>query len=524
VTRLYACLVAFAGVLLLPFVLRIVIGDPERRLTAPQSRDGALELRIITPHNQDIRRVFEPAFSDWHQQRFGQPVAITYLSPGGTNDIVRYLKDLYGTYRDSTGRLLPEERVRSGIDLIWGGGDYAFERDFKPLLKPLRLAEGVISAAFPQRDLAGVPLIDPDTAEHGPKWVGVVLSSFGIIHAPRFYEVLGLPAPETWNDLARPELAGLVALADPTRSGTAATIYMMVLQRAMAAAEEQWLGQHPELAATGRSQFEEQDSYRAALGAGWKQGMRVLLLMAANARYFTDSASRPCADVGDAESAAGVAIDFYARVFQEQIGKTRITYHAPRGATAITPDPIGILYGTLGEHELVANRFVEFLLSPQAQRLWNLEPGQSPYVLRSLRRLPVRRDVYGDRTGWADKDDPFEVALGFNMRQRWMRQLGRLIPIWAAAWIDTKPSLDRAYRAALAVKEAGLREELLFMLSDLPVEYADVSGPRLAVAGQADPGQGPSDPPLRAARERMQWSERFRRHYEALADRAESSR
>jgi hypothetical protein len=99
-----------------------------------------------------------------------------------------------------------------------------------------------------------------------------------------------------------------------------------------------------------------------------------------------------------------------------------------------------------------------------------------------------------------------------------------LIPIWAAAWIDTKPSLDRAYRAALAVKEAGLREELLFMLSDLPVEYADVSGPRLALAVPTEPGQAPSDPALRAARERMQWSERFRHHYEALAARAESSR
>jgi ABC-type Fe3+ transport system substrate-binding protein len=514
--------------LLLPFVLRVLLGDPERRLTRSESNVGALELRIITPHNQDIRRVFEPAFSDWHEQRFGQPVSITYLSPGGTNDIVRYLKDLYGTYRDTSGGLLPEERVRSGIDLIWGGGDYAFERDFKPLLKPLRLSKGVISAAFPQRDLAGVPLIDPDAAEHGPKWVGVVLSSFGIIHAPRFYDALGLPAPESWHDLARPELAGLVALADPTRSGTAATIYMMVLQRAMAAAEERWLGQHPELASSERSRFEEEDSYQAALGAGWKEGMRVLLLMAANARYFTDSASRPCADVGDAESAAGVAIDFYARVFQEQIGKARITYHAPRGATAITPDPIGILYGTLGEHELVANRFVEFLLSAEAQRLWNLEPGQSPYVLRSLRRLPVRRDVYGDRTGWADKDDPFEVALGFNMRQRWMRQLGRLIPIWAAAWIDTKPSLDRAYRAVLGVTDAARREQLLFQLSDLPVEYADVRSSKAAAPVPAGQALGPPDlalpvdPPLQAARERMQWSERFRRHYETLSARAES--
>jgi hypothetical protein len=349
----------------------------------------------------------------------------------------------------------------------------------------------------------------------------VVLSSFGIIHAPEFYESLGLPPPQSWHDLARPELQGLVALADPTRSGSAAVIYMMVLQRAMAAAEQRWLVENPELASLPRAEFDQLGSYQKALGVGWKEGMRVLLLMAANARYFTDSGSRPCVDVGDAESAAGVAIDFFARVFQEQIGKRRINYHAPRGATAFTPDPIGVLYGTVGERELLANRFVEFLLSPDGQRLWNLKAGQSPYVVRSLRRMPVRRDVYAERTGWADDENPFEAAEGFNMRQRWMRQLGRLIPIWAAAWIDTKPQLDRAYQAVLRVGDKARRERLLFQLSDLPIELDDLE---LAnKPGQAGESRSSLDPRLLAAQERMGWSERFRRHYSDVFTQAQGS-
>jgi hypothetical protein len=227
--------------------------------------------------------------------------------------------------------------------------------------------------------------------------------------------------------------------------------------------------------------------------------------MAANARYYTDSASRPCADVGDAESAAGVAIDFYARVYQEQIGDDRIRFHAPRGATAITPDPVGILYGTLGEHESVANRFVQFLLSPEGQRLWNLDAGQSPYLPRSLRRMPARRDVYADRRGFADHDNPFETAEGFNMRQRWMRQLGRLLPIWGAAWMDAKGQLDEAYRAILALPDPALRARLGFELSDIPIEYAEVGARPAAAAGV--------DPRLVAARDRLQFGERFRRHY-----------
>jgi ABC-type Fe3+ transport system substrate-binding protein len=511
--RLYGCLAAFFAVLLAPFLLRGVLGDVATRRMQPEttSPDGpaeVLELRIVTPHNQDIRRVFEPAFSDWHREHYGRSVAITYLSPGGTNDIGRYLRDLYGTYRDGAGKLLPEEQVNSGIELVWGGGDYAFERDFKPFLKPLSLRRELLAAAFPRADLAGVALFDPDalTAGRAPKWVGVVLSSFGVIYAPDFYERLGLPAPESWNDLARPELSGLLALADPTRSGTAAVSYMMVLQRAMASAEQRWLDVHPEAGGALRPSDEREPSYQQALASGWKDGMRVLLLMAANARYFTDSGSRPCADVGDAEAAAGVAVDFYARVFQEQIGRRRITYYAPRGATAITPDPIGILYGTRGEREVLANRFVEFLLSPDAQRLWNLQPGRSPYVTRSLRRMPVRSDVYADRSGWADDENPFEVAEGFNLRQRWMRQLSRLVPVWAAAWIDSKTDLDQAYRAVLGIRDPERRQRLLFRLSDLPIELSELVRPPAESAGSKDPR-------LLAARERIDWSERFRNHY-----------
>jgi ABC-type Fe3+ transport system substrate-binding protein len=511
VLRLYVCVAAFFGVLFAPFVLQhVVLEQPEERLA---QAGEVLELRIITPHNQEIRRAFELAFSAWHRQHFGQGVAITYLSPGGTNDIVRYLRDLYGSYRDARGKLVSEEQVSSGIELVWGGGDYTFERDFKPLLKPLQLSPGLLQAVFPRADLAGVALYDPETIARGsaPKWVGIVLSSFGVIYSPDFYEALQLPAPDSWDDLARPELKGLLALADPTRSGSAAVAYMMVLQRAMETAERSWLREHPELGYGEQSELRPADessaSYQEALARGWKEGMRTLLLMAANARYFGDSASRPCVDVGDAEAAAGVAIDFYARVFQEQIGKRRITYHAPRGATAITPDPIGILYGTRGQREVLANRFVEFLLSAEAQRLWNLEGGQSPYVPRSLRRLPIRQDVYLDRTGWADDENPFEMAQGFNLRQRWMRQIGKLVPIWAAAWIDGKPELDRAYAAVLAVSDPARREQLRQRLADLPIKLEELTRP------SADGAFGGQDARLRAARERTGWSTRFRDHY-----------
>ena len=512
-------LFAFMAVLLLPFAVRAWLGRADRvesELSPEVLAGEARTLHIITPHNQDIRRAFELAFSDWHRSRYGQRVAITYLTPGGgTNDMVRFLKDAYGAYRDADGKLPPEDQIHIGLDVAWGGGDYVYERDLKPILEPLSVSPKIIAEAFPERDLAGVALLDPEAGAGAPRWVGVVLSSFGLIYAPGVYASLGLPAPETWQDLARPELAGMVALADPTRSGSAAYAYMMVLQREMAASERRFFEAHPELDPDAVD-VEDRAGYRAALGEGWKEGMRTLVRMAANARYFTDSASRPCSDVGDGESAAGIAIDFYARVYQEQIGEQRIRFHAPRGATAITPDPVGVLYGSSGEHEETANRFVEFLLSREGQRLWNLQPGHSPYLTRSLRRMPVRRDVYADRTGFADDENPFEFAEGFNMRQRWLRQLGRLLPVWTAAWLDTKSALDGAYRAVLSIADPARRERLLFELSDIPIEYEELMAPHAAPAVEG------LDPRLEAARARLSLGERFRRHYDDVLARAEA--
>jgi iron(III) transport system substrate-binding protein len=520
VSRLQGPLLAFATVLLSPFAVRLWLGSSHSAggtaapgVAAAGTSTVVRALSIITPHNQDIRRAFELAFTDWHQTHFGEGIALTFLTPGGTNDIVRFLEDAYGAYRQADGKLPPEDRINIGIDVVWGGGDYVFERNFKPFLEPLSLPEGLLAEVFPKPDLAGVALFDPAGLDGGaPRWVGVALSSFGIIYSPDVYASLGARPPETWTDLARPELAGLLALADPTRSGSAASTYMMVLQRAMASAELGFLSAHPEL--TTGPELEENPEYRAALGEGWKAGMRTLVLMAANARYFTDSASRPCADVGDGESAAGIAIDFYARVYEGEIGPQRLRFIAPRGATAITPDPVGVLYGTRDDHAETANRFVQFLLSREGQRLWNLDAGQSPYSPRSLRRLPVRRDVYADHAGFADSDNPFELAAGFNMRQRWMRQLGRLLPIWAAAWLDAKSSLDEAYRAVLAVPEPARREQLRFELSDIPIEYTDLAQP----GAPAPPGV---DARLVAARERARWGALFRGHYRAVRAHAE---
>src|SRR5262249_38184128 len=152
--------------------------------------------------------------------------------------------------------------------------------------------------------------------------------------------------------------AGLIALADPAHSGSAAVAYMIVVQRGMADAEQEFLAQHNELASLPRGQLAKNPDYQHALATGWKRGMSELLLIAANARYFTDSSPQVPNDVGNGQAAAGVAIDFYGRVYEETVGSQRCRYVAPAGATAVLPDPVGILHGVKGRQLELARHFV----------------------------------------------------------------------------------------------------------------------------------------------------------------------
>jgi len=524
----YIYLILFVLVLGLPFLLR-------GALTSAPARHAQARIVVVTPHNQDIRREFAYAFSDWHEKKYGQAVEIDYRTPGGTNDIKRLLENTYAPYRDKDGKLPAD--VAADIDVVWGGGDYFFYSELKKLgsppmnvLQSIRIDPAILAAAFPADRLAGVRLYDSAKDANGnalpPTWVGVALSSFGIVYNADMYATLNarpmnkknpLHEPRTWQDLTRPELAGLVALADPAHSGSAGVAFLMVVQRRMADAEEALLKSRPDLVALARTEMVKQPDYQDAIAKGWKQGMSDLFLIAANARYFSDSAFLVPNDVANGEAAAGMAIDFYGRVYQESVGPNRCRFISPVAATAITPDPVGILHGVRGQQYELSLHFVEFLLSPQGQRLWIVRPGEADGPrFRALRRPPIRRDVYANRTGWADDVNPFEEAGGFNQRGEWMSTFTDTRMIWAAAWVDSRDAMQKAYHRILQIKDLKHRDALLAQLANLPITLLDVQElPRRMereAGGNVDEWR---------ARVRLEWANRFRKHYKQMETKAD---
>lgn len=401
--RRYVLLILFLIVLVAPLIVSRSLGH--RAQVRPAS--DALELVIITAHQEGIRREFADAFSAWHRAKFGQSVNVDYRLYGGGSDMVRYFEDYsrgfykeHGTYK---------------IDLVWGGGDFLFEEQLKRdrkrdvaggYLQPVQFDPQFLQAVYPNPTLGGLPLYDQDPKDPN-YWFGTALSSFGIVYNKDVVRQLRLPEPKTWKDLANPRYRGWLAMADPTRSASARQTYMVIVERTMADA-----------AAQGRSEDE-----------GWADGMGLIRQISANARLFTDSASVVPIMVSTGDVAAGMAIDFYGRSQADAVGDARMGYVEPANATIINPDPIALVRGA--EHREIAVRFIQFVLSEEGQRLWNTRAGLPGGPRQtSLRRLPVRASVYRYLPDFTDQVDPFRTSNAFNKtnaREKTFPILGELM-------------------------------------------------------------------------------------------------
>jgi iron(III) transport system substrate-binding protein len=465
--RRYAFIILFVVALVTPILLRAVMGKSGGGKIGGKDEDTVL---IITAHTEGIRREFKDAFAAWHQRRYGKPAYVDYRIYGAV-DIVKY-------FEDATRAGAPY-----GLDLAWGGGDYLFDQQLKKpgYLQPVEMPAEIVRRAFPTPDLNGVPLYDKGKP---PAWFGTALSSFGILYNRDVLKYLGLPEPKTWRDLADPKYRGWVVAADPTRSSTSKTMFLIIVERAMADAS-----------AAGRSEDE-----------GWAQGMGTVRLISSNARLFASSSEAVPGLVANGDAAAGMAIDFYGRAQVDAIGE-RLGYVEPRGATAINPDPIALVKGA--PHRELAVRFIEFVLSNEGQMLWDTRPGAPGGPKETaLRRLPIVPEVYAHAENFIDPVNPYQMAGGFNKspaREKTFAIIGELIELSCMDLLDDL----RATRAAIL--RSPRRDELEAKLGRFPFDQVEALR-RLKEWSSANPAR-------RLELQRI-WTQEFREEYRRLREEA----
>lgn len=446
--RNLSILLVLAGIVALPFWFRQEAGVREWR-------EGDPVLVIITPMNEAIRHEYALGFSRWHARRYGAPVKVDWRNIGGTTEISRYLtSEFVSSFRawwTSQGRLWrgdggsiilnksfdPAKRpdgveeadwaeqvamfrafretddpqaFSSQIDMYFGGGAYDGDNATRQGLLVPAWAPGEIPPGLIANE-NGVELIPEGMSGETwrtPTWYGTTLSTFGICYNRDRMQAQGMDSePASWEDLADPRWFGTLGLADPTKSGSIAKAFETIVQvQCRKAVEAAGFGGQTDVfeAAIAAARLPPGDmpdgvpaAYQEAVERGWADGLRLLQKIGANARYFTDSASKVPLDVGMGNAAAGLAIDFYGR-FEAQVsnegrGREAMAYVTPRGESGVSADPISILRGA--PRRELAGRFIEYLLSEDGQRLWCYRPGEPGGPEKyALQRFPIRRDFY----------------------------------------------------------------------------------------------------------------------------------
>jgi len=492
IASLVGPLALLLAILALPFVAR-----PRR---APEERGGET-LVVITPHNEAIRHEFTEAFTAL-MARQGRQVQIDWRSPGGGSEINRVLTAEYAASfeRYWTGNLgrrwsgpvgngfaaepphgappdpeVAEARraflrsnVGCGIDLLFGGGSV----DAQAHAVAGRLVDAGVVTAHP--DLfsdAGIPAVVGGEAfwDRGGRWLGVCLSGFGICVNRDVVARLGIAGlPTSWSALGDPAYLGQLGLADPGKSGTAVKTFEMIIQEQM-----QVVRRRAEASGVAAEKLDD-----VAVHNGWLAGLRLIRRLAANARYFSDAASRVPVDVATGDAAAGMCIDFYGR-FQSEVTATaaggarsrRMDFVMPASGTSIGADTIGLLRGA--PHRDLAVAFIEFVLSEQGQKLWSFRKGApggpQTYALHRLPILPaLYAPAYDDYR--ADRDThPYAPTHPFVYHDAWTG------PLFRAMCVDPAPELREAYQALTA---AGFPPRATALFDDVSaVDYETVKGP-----------------------------------------------
>ena len=323
---------------------------------------------LISPHNEAIRDEFNLGFREWYKAKTGRSVFLDWRNIGGTSDIARYLEGEYtASFRNlwtatpghawsaeiqsgfQNGRLAKDapavvREARAAflaseagckIDLFFGGGP----SDFAGQALAGRLVDSGLIALHPDwftqeafpRVFGGEENWDKDGL-----WFGAVLSSYGILFNRDSLKRLGFERePEQWSDLCDPRFLGEVGLCDPTKSGSIAQAFQNVIQQQI----------YLRIASLKAADPSADPKALLADGVrmGWTDGLRLIQLAGANARYFTDTSQKPPIDVASGNCAAGMCIDFYGREQQEAVlrrgGGQRTGYALARGRIGVLGGP-----------------------------------------------------------------------------------------------------------------------------------------------------------------------------------------
>ena len=414
-----------------PLVLAIILC----LLSLPVLSLAQDELIIISPHPEGIETEFGKNFEKWYEAQTGRTVETDWRDVGGTSSNYRFIESEFKRVPDGIG-----------IDIFFGGGtDNYLRLSNMGWLHAYQLPRTQLEQMM--QSFQGIPLYD---AEH--QWYGAALSSFGIMYNEELRELLKLPKTTAWQDLGNLELIGRIGAADPRESGSAHMVYEIILQT-----------------------------------LGWEEGFALLTKMGGNVRGFSAGANAIPTDVVAGQVIYGLAIDFYAYGQIVVVGADKIKYVVPADGAVVTADPIAILKGA--PNLPVAQKFLEFVLSEDAQKLWMLRDTdpEGPEWKGGLNRasvLPALYEKLGERcivpNPFAMEGSPFQYDSDKGST-RWDIVDG----LFGVLIINSHKDLVNAWKAIRKCKDPAKRDAAMAVLTKIPITEEEAM--QLASGAWKDP-------------------------------------
>ncbi len=513
--------------LIVLLLLAIVVGIPfVFKKKGNELFEGADQtLVILTAHNEAVRHEFSIGFKDWYYKKTGKTVNIDWRSPGaGTQELVQYIDSVYANafrlyWENELGRQwntqvqeafmnrtdvpkpnLPpifvevseafnNSNVSSGIDIFFGGGKV----DVVGQARKGQIVDSGIFERHPEWFTdAHIPhyFSGNDLWDEKHRWIGAAISGFGIIYNQDVLKNIDVTEDiKQWVDLTSEKLIGEIAVTDPVGSGTFTMTFEIIIQQQMRNELRSMLDQ---------GEADDEQTRAIAIVQGWMRGMEIIQLISANARYFTDAATKPVLDVSAGDCGVGLSIDFYG-LFQEEnlrirSGSDRFVFVMPKAGSVISPDPIAMFKGA--PHPELALDFIEYVLSIEGQQLWDFKVGApGGPKLYAISRAPIRKELF-EPEYLSYRQNPnlnlYRDAADFTYEPKWTGHLFKELRfVIKAAFVDPHEDLVGAWRAIIDARKDGRfrdAEKAMKTMQKLDsISYEAVSGPIKEVLSSGNP-------------------------------------
>lgn len=240
--------------------------------------------------------------------------------------IVNAFQEKYGIktvfQRLSTGEVqakITEENGNPSADVWFGGTTDPYNET---------AAAGLLE---PYAAMNAGNIVDDMYRDKDGQWYGVYKGILGFMCNKEELDRLGLPVPEGWDDLLKPEYKGLIWMSNPNTAGTAKLIINTMVQM-----------------------------------KGHDEAMKYFVELDKNIAQYTKSGSGPSKKVGIGECVIGIGF-LHDGIYQILEGYDNIQLVIPKEGTSFEVGATAIFKGCA--HPNAARLWIEFCLTPESVNL-----------------------------------------------------------------------------------------------------------------------------------------------------------